>query len=146
MDSVIRGIIMFFFLQLIFRISGKRTLAEATNFDLIILLIISETTQQAMVDDDHSMMNGFLLIMTLVGISIGLSLLKQRFPALDKWLEGGPLVIVDNGRVYKDRMTKVRVSEDDVLEAGRSLHGLERMDQIKRAVVERGGSISVIPK
>jgi len=137
---------MFFFLQLIFRISGKRTLAEATNFDLIILLIISETTQQAMVDDDHSMMNGFLLIMTLVGISIGLSLLKQRFPALDKWLEGGPLVIVDNGRVYKDRMTKVRVSEDDVLEAGRSLHGLERMDQIKRAVVERGGSISVIPK
>jgi uncharacterized membrane protein YcaP (DUF421 family) len=146
MDSVIRGVIMFFFLQLIFRISGKRTLAEATNFDLIILLIISETTQQAMVDDDHSMVNGFLLIMTLVGISIGLSLLKQRFPALDKWLEGGPLVIVDNGRVYKDRMMKVRVSEDDVLEAGRSLHGLESMDQIKRAVVERGGSISVIPK
>jgi uncharacterized membrane protein YcaP (DUF421 family) len=146
MDSVIRGIIMFFFLQLIFRISGKRTLAEATNFDLIILLIISETTQQAMVDDDHSMMNGFLLIMTLVGISICLSLLKQRFPALDKWLEGGPLVIVDNGRMYKDRMTKLRVSEDDVLEAGRSLHGLEKMDQIKRAVVERGGSISVVPK
>jgi uncharacterized membrane protein YcaP (DUF421 family) len=137
---------MFFFLQIIFRISGKRTLAEATNFDLIILLIISETTQQAMVDDDHSMVNGFLLIMTLVGISIGLSLLKQKFPALDKWLEGGPLVIVDNGRVYKERMDKVRVSEDDVLEAGRSIHGLERMDQIKRAVVERGGSISIIPK
>lgn len=146
MESVIRGIVMFFFLQIIFRISGKRTLAEATNFDLIILLIISETTQQAMVDDDHSMVNGFLLIMTLVGISIGLSLLKQKFPALDKWLEGGPLVIVDNGRVYKDRMDKIRVSEDDVLEAGRSIHGLERIDQIKRAVVERGGSISIIPK
>jgi uncharacterized membrane protein YcaP (DUF421 family) len=61
-------------------------------------------------------------------------------------LEGGPLVIVDNGRVYKDRMDKIRVSEDDVLEAGRSIHGLERIDQIKRAVVERGGSISIIPK
>jgi uncharacterized membrane protein YcaP (DUF421 family) len=146
MDSVIRGLVMFIFLQIIFRISGKRTLAEATNFDLIILLIISETTQQAMVDDDHSMVNGFLLIMTLVGISIGLSLLKQRFPVLDKWLEGAPLIIVDDGKVYKERMDKVRVSEDDVLEAGRSLHGLERMDQIKRAVVERGGAISIIPK
>lgn len=146
MDSVIRGVVMFFFLQLIFRISGKRTLAEATNFDLIVLLIISETTQQAMVDSDHSMINGFLLVLTLVGISIGLSLLKQKFPVLDKWLEGGPLVIVDNGKIFKDRMDKVRVSEDDVLEAGRALHGLERMDQIKRAVVERGGSISIIPK
>src|SRR5688500_17243780 len=106
MESVIRGLLVYFFLLLIFRISGKRTLSENTNFDLVLLLIISETTQQAMVDDDHSITNGFLLIMTLIGASIALSLLKQRFPALDKWLDGTPLVIMENGKPLKDRMNK----------------------------------------
>ena len=135
MESVLRGLVVYGFLLLIFRIAGKRTLSENTNFDLVLLLIISETTQQAMVDHDHSITNGFLLIMTLVGASIGLSLLKQRFPALEQWLEGTPLVIVEDGKVLRDRMDKTRVEEADILEAARSLQGLERLEQIKYAVV-----------
>jgi len=146
MDSVIRGLIVYFFLLLVFRLSGKRTLAESTNFELVMLLIISETTQQAMVNNDHSIMNGFLLIMTLVGTSIGLSLLKQKFPALERLLDGIPLVIIENGVMHKERMEKVRVDESDVLSAARETHGLETMDQIKHAVVERGGSISIVPR
>jgi uncharacterized membrane protein YcaP (DUF421 family) len=69
----------------------QATLAQATNFDLVLLLIISETTQQAMVDSDHSITNAFLLIMTLVGTGIGSPLLKHRLPALEKWLDGTPL-------------------------------------------------------
>ena len=145
MESVIRGLAVYFFLLLIFRIAGKRTLSENTNFDLVLLLIISETTQQAMVDNDHSMTNGFLLIMTLIGASIGLSLLKQRLPTLEKWLEGTPLVIIENGKVLKDRMDKTRVDEADILEAARTLQGLERLDQIKYAVVERNGNITIVP-
>jgi uncharacterized membrane protein YcaP (DUF421 family) len=145
MESVVRGLVVYFFLLLIFRISGKRTLAENTNFDLVLLLIISETTQQAMVDNDHSVVNGFLLIMTLIGASIGMSLLKQRLPALEKWLDGTPLVIVEDGKVLKDRMDKVRVDDADILEAARTLHGLERLDQIKYAIVERSGAITIVP-
>ena len=145
MESVIRGLVVYVFLLLIFRIAGKRTLSENTNFDLVLLLIISETTQQAMVDNDHSITNGFLLILTLIGASIGLSLLKQRFPALEQWLEGTPLVIIENGQVLRDRMDKTRVDEEDILEAARSLRGLERLDQIKYAVVERNGDITIVP-
>jgi uncharacterized membrane protein YcaP (DUF421 family) len=130
---------------LIFRIAGKRTLSENTNFDLVLLLIISETTQQAMVDNDHSITNGFLLILTLIGASIGLSLLKQRFPAVEQWLEGTPLVIIENGKVLADRMDKTRVDEADILEAARSLRGLERLEQIKYAIVERNGDITIVP-
>jgi uncharacterized membrane protein YcaP (DUF421 family) len=137
--------VVYVFLLLIFRIAGKRTLSENTNFDLVLLLIISETTQQAMVDNDHSLTNGFLLIMTLIGASIGLSLLKQRFPALEQWLEGTPLVIIENGKVLRDRMDKTRVDEADILEAARSLRGLERLDQIKYAIVERNGDITIVP-
>lgn len=146
MDSVIRGLVVYAFLLVIFRISGKRTLAETTSFDLILLLIISETTQQAMVDNDHSVVNAFLLIMTLVGISIGLSLLKQRFPKLEQMLDGTPLTIIENGVMHKERMDKLRIDKNDVMEAARQIHGLENLDQVKHAVVERSGSISIIPK
>jgi uncharacterized membrane protein YcaP (DUF421 family) len=146
MDSVLRGVIVYAFLLIIFRISGRRTLSEATNFDLVLLLIISETTQQAMVDNDHSITNGFLLIMTLVGTSIVLSLIKQRFPRVEAWLDGTPLVIVQNGKCLQERMSKMRIDEEDILSAARGAHGIERLDQVKYAIVERGGDISIVPR
>ena len=145
MESVIRGLVVYFFLLFIFRISGKRTMSENTNFDLVMLLIISETTQQAMVDNDHSVFNAFLLIMTLIGASVGLSLLKAKSPRLEKWLDGTPVVIIEDGKLLKQRMKKLRVDEDDILEAARGLHGLERLEQIKYAIVERGGAIHIVP-
>ena len=145
MDSVIRGLVTYLFLLLIFRIAGKRTLSETSSFDLVLLLIISETTQQAMVDNDHSVLNAFLLIVTLVGASIGLSLLKQWAPALEKWLDGTPVVMIENGELRRDRMRKARVDEADILEAARSLQGLERLEQIKYAILERSGEITIVP-
>ena len=146
MDSVVRAFAMYVFLLLIFRIAGKRTLSESTTFDIVLLLIISEATQQALLGNDFSITNAFLVILTLVGIDIIVSLWKQRSPQLGKLLDGVPLVIVENGRPLKDRMDKVRVDEQDVLEMARKLQGLERMDQIKYAVLERSGGISIIPK
>jgi uncharacterized membrane protein YcaP (DUF421 family) len=146
MDAVLRASAIYFFLLLIFRLSGKRSIAQITTFDLILLLIISEATQQALLGQDFSLTNAFLVIVTLVGIDIGLSLLKQRSPTIEKLLEDEPLIIVEEGRPLLDRMKKVRVDEEDVLIAARILQGLERMDQIKYAVLERNGGISIIPK
>ena len=145
MDSVLRGLVVYFFLLIVFRISGKRTLSQTTSFDLVLLLIISETTQQAMVDNDHSVTNGFLLIITLVGTSVLLAALKQFFPKLDLLLEGQPVIVVNKGKLLHDVMNKVRVDEEDILFAARMLHGLERMDQIKYAILERDGEISIVP-
>jgi uncharacterized membrane protein YcaP (DUF421 family) len=146
MDAVLRASAIYFFLLLIFRLSGKRSIAQITTFDLILLLIISEATQQALLGQDFSLTNAFLVIVTLVGIDIGLSLLKQRSPRIEKILEDEPLIIVEDGRPLLERMKKVRVDEEDVLIAARILQGLERMDQIKYAVLERNGGISIIPK
>lgn len=71
---------------------------------------------------------------------------KQRSPQLEKLVEGVPLVIVENGKPLKERMHKARVDESHILVAARTLQGLERMDQIKYAVLERSGGISIIPK
>lgn len=145
MDSVIRVAVVYFFLLIVFRLAGKRSLAEADTFDLVTLLIISETTQQAMVDHDHSVTNAFILITTLVGLDIAISFIKQWSPKLERLIDNVPLVIVEHGKPLTERMSKSRVDEQDVLEAARELRGLERMDQIKYAVLERTGSISIIP-
>jgi uncharacterized membrane protein YcaP (DUF421 family) len=146
MESVMRGLIVYGFLLVIFRIAGKRTLSEASTFDLVLLLIISETTQQAMVDDDHSMTTAGILISTLVSAAIALSLLKQSFPAIDTFLEGKPVLLLEDGLPLKERLARERVDEDDILEAARLLQGLESLDQIKYAVLERDGNISIVPK
>lgn len=146
MESVIRGLIVYAFLLLVFRISGKRTLSEATAFDLVLLLIISETTQQAMVDNDHSMVNAAILILTLVGTDILLSLVKQQFPATGPVLDGTAVILMRDGKVLQERLDSERIDANDILESARLQLGLERLDQIKLVVLERGGKISVIPK
>lgn len=146
MDVVLRALAVYLFLLLVFRIAGRRTLMEMTSIDLILLLILSEATQNAMIGNSYSVVNAFLVIITLVGVDIVLSQLKHRSPVLERWLDGLPMVIVDHGRPLKDLMDRARVDEDDVMASARSSHGLERMDQIKYAVLESSGGISIIPK
>ena len=146
MDAIVRGLVVYLFLLILFRIAGRRTLGSITNFDFVLLLIISEATQNAMIGNDYSVTNGFLVILTLVGLDIALSYLKQRFPAMERYLDGLPLILVDQGRPLKDLMYRVRVDEQDILAAAREKHGLERMDQIKYAILETNGMISIVPK
>ena len=146
METILRAATIYFILLLLFRVSGNRALAHITTFDLVLLLIISEAAQNAMVGDDYSIANALVLIVTLIAIDIALSIWKQRAPRVERWLDGVPLVIVENGQPLRDRMDKARVDESDVLAAARQHHGLERMAQIKYAVLERGGGISIIPR
>jgi uncharacterized membrane protein YcaP (DUF421 family) len=145
MDAIARGLAVYLFLLLVFRLAGKRALVQITTFDFVILLIISEVVEEAMIDGDHSVTNSFLLILTLVGADVLLSLLTRDRPWLSKLVSGAPLVLVEKGRPIEERMHKSRVSEDDVLAAAREMQGLERMDQIKYAVLETDGKITIVP-
>jgi uncharacterized membrane protein YcaP (DUF421 family) len=146
MDIVIRSIAIYIFYLFIFRVAGKRTLAQSTPFDLVLLLIISEAIQNAVTLGDRSVTTAFLVVTTLITLDVGLSLLKQRVPLLEKLLDDVPLVIVRHGRILKDRMIASRVDEEDLLEAARGTQGLQRIEEIESAVLERDGKISVIPK
>ena len=145
MDSILRAAV-YLVLLLLFRIVGKRSLAQITTFDFVLLLIVSEAVQQAMIDNDNSKTNAFLIVVTVLGLDIAISLVKQRSRAFDKLVDDVPLVLVEDGRPLRDRMDRGRVDEDDILASARELQGLERMDQIKYAVLERSGGITVVPK
>jgi len=145
MDSVIRGIVIYLFLLIVVRLSGRRTLAEITAFDFVLLLIVAETTQQALLGDDFSLINAVILILTLFVTDIALSYVKQWSPKTAAMIDGTPTVLISLGNVDQEALSRARVDLDDVLEAAREQHGLERLDQIKFAVLEVGGNISIIP-
>lgn len=100
---------------------------------------------RAFLGDDFSVTNALVVITTLITLEVGLSLVQIRRKVADRWIDGVPIVVVDHGRLLADRLRKSRIGEGDVLEAARETQGLERLDQIKYAVLERSGKISVIP-
>lgn len=145
MNPLIRGIVVYLFLLVLFRILGKRSLAQITTFDFVLLLIIGEVTQQALLGEDYSITNALILIVVLIGTDVVLSKLKSRFKLLDRIIEGVPLIVVEDGKPLRRRMKKSGVDESDILEAARLRFGLSKMEQIKYAILERDGEISIIP-
>lgn len=146
MDSVWRAAAIYFVVLIMFKFAGRRVLSEITTFDFVLLLIIGEATQQAMLGEDFSLINATLVIATLLAIDVGLTLLKRRSPRLARMVDGMAMILVEDGRLLKKRMDKARVGEEDILEAARCSQGLERIDEIKFAILEKNGSISIVPK
>jgi uncharacterized membrane protein YcaP (DUF421 family) len=146
MESVLRVATVYLFLMLLFRLAGRRTLADISPFDFVLLLIISELVQQAIVADDPSLTNAFVLCTTLVLLDIGLSLWKQRSPRIERLLEGSPVLLVQHGEPIQEALRVMRVDEADILAAARLGQGLERMSQIRFAVLEKTGGISIVPE
>ena len=146
MDAIVRGVVVYLLLLVIFRIAGKRSLAEVTTFDLVLTLIISESIQQALIDGDDSLTNAFLIVIALVGTDILLSHVKQRWPRGERVLQGVPLVILEHGKPKQDRLDRERVDEQDILHAARQQEGLRSLDDLDYAVLEPSGDITVVPK
>jgi uncharacterized membrane protein YcaP (DUF421 family) len=145
-DSVLRAAAIYLVLLVLFRVAGRRTLSEMTSFDFVLLLVIGEATQQALLGEDFSLIHAVLVIVTLIMLDVLISWVTQRSRIAGKLVEGVPMVIVADGKPLHDRMRKARIELADVLEAARHTQGLERMDQIKYAVVETSGGITIIPK
>mgnify|MGYP001943874227 FL=1 len=125
--------------------SGKRTLSEMTTFDFVLLLIVGEATQQALLSDDNSLINAMLVVTTLIAVDVLFSILSAKWKLFDRVTNGVPVVILEDGKPLKERMEKERVEIDDILEAARRMQGLESIEQVKYAVLEKDGKISIIP-
>ncbi|HET9644330.1 MAG TPA: YetF domain-containing protein [Burkholderiaceae bacterium] len=145
MDIFLRPLVIYLFLLVILRLAGKRTLSEMSTFDFVLVLIISEATQNALVGDDHSLTRGMMVILILVALDRLAGLIKSRSERLERVIEGVPLVLVDHGKVREECLRESNVSVDDILQAARQTQGIARLEQIRYAVLESSGGISVIP-
>ena len=147
MDLVIRGAAIYLFLLFVMRMSGNRQLSQTTTFDLILLLVISEVTQQAFVgDQDFSITAAVVLILTLVGLDIVLSLVKQQSSGAARVLEGIPMLLVDDGKPIKETMDKERIAVEEIMATARESYGIDDLKQVRYAVLEADGKISIVQR
>jgi len=109
-------------------------------------LIVAETTQQALLGDDFSITNATILIITLFTLDVALSHIKQWLPRAGLLIDGTPTILVCDGKPDQRALARARVSIEDLLAAAREQQGLERLDQIKFAILEAGSGISVVPR
>jgi uncharacterized membrane protein YcaP (DUF421 family) len=145
-DAVLRAVSVYLILMLLFRISGKRTLGQVTTFDFVLLLVVGEATQQALLGEDFSITHATVVITTLVGLDRASDYFSWRFGPFKRVTESVPVVLLEDGRLLQDAMAKEHVSEDDIMSAARSTRGLESLEQIKFAVMETSGGISIVPR
>ena len=146
MDSIIRAVTIYLILLVVLRISGRRTMAQATPFDFVLLLIVAGATEQALLGDDFSITNAVVLIVTLFAMDIGFSYLKNWFPGFASVVDGRPTLLVCNGKVDHRALSKARMDVGDLMVAARAQHGLERLDQVRHAVLEADSGITIIPQ
>lgn len=145
MESIFRAAFMYLFLMFIIRIAGTRTLSEMTTFDFVLLLIIGDASQQAITSNDYSVINAVIIIITFILMDMILAFIKSKFKKIDLFLDGTPIILINNGRIITKMLKYAKVDLTDILEAARKLHGLESLEQIKYAVLEKDGAITIIP-
>jgi uncharacterized membrane protein YcaP (DUF421 family) len=145
MDTVLKTILVYFALLCMLRLAGRRTIGQLSSFDLVVTLIIGGATQRALLGQDYSVVNALLVVTTLIVLDVGISLIERDWPTFAKLVNGNPLIVVERGRLLRDRMRRARLTEGEVLSVARR-HGLERLDDVKYAILEASGDISIIPE
>ncbi|SNY79634.1 DUF421 domain-containing protein [Enterobacter sp. CC120223-11] len=146
MDMILRAVAIYLILVLVFKIAGRRALLQMTSFDLILLLIISEATQQGLLGNDFSVTGASLCIITLIVMDMLFGKIKKYLPGAVEMIDGTAVVLVENGVLLRDKMKMADISEDDIMVSARNNQGLTGLADIKFAILESNGHISIIPQ
>ncbi len=141
---VVRGLIVYAFLLILLRITGKRQVGQLAPFDLVLLLVLSNAVQNAMNGGDNSVAGGMVSACTLVGINYIVGFLTFRSKKLEGLIEGLPVVLIHNGKVIHKAMDEVKLTLHE-LNASLRAEGCTCPDEVRVAVLENSGQITVIP-
>jgi uncharacterized membrane protein YcaP (DUF421 family) len=142
---VFRTFVVYVAVVLGLRFFGKRELGQMTPFDLVVILTLSNAVQNAMTGPDTTLTGGLVSAVTLLASNWLLTKLGMKVPWVRKWVEGEPSLLVQKGHIYYDKMKQEGVEMDELLMAARE-HGVDRISDIDKAVLEVDGTISVVPK
>lgn len=145
MDIIIRAATMFFVLYVLLRIMGKRELGQMTPFELVVMIVLGDLIQQAVTHNDTSITGAILAVSTFGMLAIALSWLTYRFPAAERLLDGEPIVLIRDGELLHENMTRDRVSRAEV-ESEMRLAGISDMMDVAWAILEPQGKISFIKR
>lgn len=145
MDIAIRTFVIFWFLLLLMRITGRRELSSLEPFDLILLIVLGDAVQQGLTQDDYSVTGALIVIIVFGLLQVCVSYLNFRFPRLRPALEGYPIVLIEDGNLIERNMKRERLTREELAKEARGQQ-IESLGDVKWAVLETSGTISFIPK
>jgi uncharacterized membrane protein YcaP (DUF421 family) len=144
-EKIFRSVVIYLFILLAFRFTGKRQVGQLTPFDLVLLLIISNVVQNAVIGNDNSLGGGLIGAITILAVNWGVVEISYRFKFLRRVMEGTPTILIHNGRVLNDNLRRERITLEELQAAVRK-SGVVDTEKVRFAVLEENGQISVIPK
>jgi uncharacterized membrane protein YcaP (DUF421 family) len=144
-EVVLRVAVVYLFLVVVLRISGKREVGQMSILELIVVLLISDAVQNSMVGDNTTVWAGPIAVLTLLALDYGLNYFTRRSRTVRTAIEGEPRLLVRDGRILRKALGEENLGVDEVETAVRA-HGLARIADVRAAILETDGSISVIPK
>jgi len=145
LEKILRAIIVYAFLVIGLRLAGKRELAQLNPFDLVVLLTLSNTVQNAIIGEDNSVTGGLIGAATLLFVNYLVVRFLFKHKRLDQVVEGQPTVLIENGKLRTDQLSKELITLPE-LEAAMHRQGFGSLEDVERAVIEPGGTLSFIGK
>ena len=142
---VIRAVIIYVVFFIGLRLFGKRELGQFTTFDLVLVLLVANALQPAITGPDNSVTGGVIIITILLVFNRMVAVVRNRWPWFDALIDPPPTGVVQDGEISKPALEKEGLSDTDVEMAIRE-HGIDKLSDVKQAVLENDGSISVVTK
>jgi uncharacterized membrane protein YcaP (DUF421 family) len=144
MEIVLRATVVFWFLWLVVRGTGKRSLSELTPLDLLLVVVVGDLVQQGVTQEDMSITGAVLAASVFVGWTLVADWVERRSDRARRVLSGEPLIVLRDGEPLTKRLERERISVDELKEAAR-LGGYGDLEEIEYAVLETDGKFSFIP-
>jgi uncharacterized membrane protein YcaP (DUF421 family) len=145
LEKILRPIVVYFFLVVVLRLSGKRELAQLNPFDLVVLLTLSNTVQNAIIGDDNSVSGGLIGATSLLAINYLVVRFLYDHRKLDQLVEGRADVLVENGKVRPQHLKRELITMAQ-LEAAAHRQGFASLAEVDQCILEPGGTLTFIGK
>jgi uncharacterized membrane protein YcaP (DUF421 family) len=144
-ELIVRSAIVYIFLLVILRITGKRQVGQLAPFDLVLLLVLSNAVQNSMNGGDNSLVGGLISAATLIALNYGIGLATFKSKKLEQIIEGRPEVLIHNGHLFEDVMARSKLTHHE-LEAALRQAGCTDIGKCHSAILENNGVVSVVQK
>ena len=144
-EKILRPIIVYLFLIVGLRLSGKRELAQLNPFDLVVLLTLSNTVQNAIIGEDNSLTGGIVGAISLLMVNYLVVRFLYDHQKLEHLVEGEPDVLIDNGKIHLGHLKKELITLEMLASAARK-QGFDSLSEVQKCVLEPGGTLCFIGK
>src|SRR5215831_11306353 len=144
-ELIVRAAVVYAFLLILLRLTGKRQVGQLAPFDLVLLLVLSNAVQNSMNAGDNSLVGGLISAATLVLLNYLVGIATWRNKKLETLIEGKPQILIHNGKLFQDVAANARLTHHEI-QAALRLGGCTCVEEVHAAILENNGAISIVAR